>query len=169
MITVGRIVRPQGNRGQVVVEPETDFAADRFRAGASVWWLRDGTPEPVAVVDSRPADHRWVVGLEGVASITDAEAVRGLELRIPADALRPLGDRSYYVHDLAGCVVETLNGGALGPVVRVELGTGTPTLVVAGSRGEVLVPLAEAICRLVDVEARRIVIDPPEGLIDLNA
>jgi len=65
--------------------------------------------------------------------------------------------------------VETTDGRLVGRVDRVDLATGTPILVVAGATSEVLVPLAEAICRRVDVPARLIVIDPPPGLLELNA
>jgi 16S rRNA processing protein RimM len=86
-----------------------------------------------------------------------------------------LGDGAFYVHDLLGCRVETTTGTSVGDVARVDLGNGTPLLVVTGPGGqakgvqEVLVPLAESICRRVDVDAKVIVIDPPEGLLDLNA
>ncbi len=68
-----------------------------------------------------------------------------------------------------GCRVETRAGLLVGTVRRVEGPQNGSRLVVDGSRGEVLVPLADAICVLVDVSARRIVIDPPEGLLDLNS
>jgi 16S rRNA processing protein RimM len=104
-----------------------------------------------------------------VNSIEAAETLRNSELRLPADALRPLGSQQYYVHDLTGCRVETTDGRLVGEVERVEFGTGTPVLVVTGVKHEVLVPLAEEICRRVDVPARLIVIDPPPGLLELNA
>jgi 16S rRNA processing protein RimM len=168
MVTIGRIVRPQGRKGEVVVEAETDFGSDRFQAGASVWWLRGGRAEQVRITESRAVDNRWVIALEGVGSISDAEALRGLTLRVVADALHPLAAGSYYVHDLAGCRVVTTSGREIGCVDRVESRTGTPNLVVTGSAGEVFVPLAEEICRRIDVRARLIEIDPPEGLIELN-
>jgi 16S rRNA processing protein RimM len=177
MITVGRVVRPHGRNGQVVVASETDFSADRFKAGERVWRLSGDRADPLVIRDSRPFDAlrlrsgqgRWVVGFQGVDSINAAETLRNSELRLPADALRQLGSQQYYVHDLTGCRVETIDGRVVGQVERVELGTGTPILVVAGAKGEVLVPLAEEICRRVDVPARLIVIDPPPGLLELNA
>jgi 16S rRNA processing protein RimM len=168
LVTVGRIVRPQGNRGQVVVASETDFGADRFRPGEVVWWYRDGRPERVQIKDSRPHDHRWVVGFEGIGTIDAAESLRDFELRVPAATLRPLGPNQYYLHDLVGCQVETGEGVSVGAVERVELRSGTPNLVVKGAFGEVFVPLAETICRRIDPPARRIVIDPPPGLLELN-
>jgi 16S rRNA processing protein RimM len=175
MVTVGRIVRPQGRRGEVVVDPETDFGEERFRPGAELWASRAGHVTLVAVVASWPHHGRWVLGLSGVASIDEAETWRGAELRVPAEGLHKLGAGTFYVHDLLGCRVETTTGTSVGDVARVDLGNGTPLLVVAGPGGrtkgvhEVLVPLAESICRRVDVGAKVIVIDPPEGLLDLNA
>jgi 16S rRNA processing protein RimM len=174
MITVGRVVRPHGRNGQVVVHSETDFGETRFKARELVWRLADGAPARLIVRDSRPlalgsGQARWVVGFDGVDSIDEAETLRDAELRVPAGTLRALGPRQYYVHELAGCRVETTDGRVIGLVDRVELGTGTPLLVVAGPASEVLVPLAEEICRRVDVPARLIVIDPPPGLLELNA
>jgi len=178
MVTVGRIVRPQGRRGEVVVVSETDFGEERFRPGAELWASRAGEVTTVAIVTSWPHQGRWVLGLAGVGSIDEAEAWRDVELRVPADGLHELGDGAFYVHDLLGCRVETTRGTLVGAVARVDLGNGTPLLVVTppgakaaevGDVQEVLVPLAESICRRVDVGAKLIVIDPPAGLIDLNA
>jgi 16S rRNA processing protein RimM len=174
MITVGRVVRPQGRRGEVVVDPATDFAEERFRPGAGLWVSRAGHVTNVAIVTSWPHQGRWVLGLAGVGSIDEAETWRGAELRVPAEGLHKLEDGAFYVHDLLGCRVETMTGMSVGAVARVDLGNGTPLLVVtdpigpAEGVGEVLVPLAESICRRVDVGAKVIVIDPPAGLLDLN-
>jgi 16S rRNA processing protein RimM len=169
LVTVGRIVRPHGIRGQVVIAPETDFGATRFQVGAALTALVGGAMRTLVVVSSRAHDGRWIVGFDGVRTMNDAEALRDVELRVAAEELRPLAAGRYYVHDLAGCEVVTVAGASVGRVDRVELGTGTPVLVVEGPRGEVLVPLAETICTRVDVAAKVIEIDPPAGLIDLNA
>jgi len=175
MVTVGRIVRPQGRRGEVVIDPETDFGEERFRPGAELWALRAGHITMVAVVTSWPHQGRWVLGLAGVGSIDEAETWRGVELRVPAGGLHKLEDGAFYVHDLLGCRVETMTGMSVGAVARIDLGQGQPLLVVTGPGGpaegvgEVLVPLAESICRRVDVGAKVIVIDPPAGLLELNA
>jgi 16S rRNA processing protein RimM len=167
-VLVGTIVRPQGNRGQVIVAPETDFADDRFREGARLATRVDGSGRTLVVINRRQHQGRWVIGFEGVTTIDDAEALRGAELRIAPELLTPLPPGQFYVHDLIGCRVETHAGGMIGTVERVDL-AGSPLLVVPVKGQEVLIPLAEAICRRVDVQARLIVIDPPEGLIELNA
>lgn len=168
MVTVGRIVRPHGNRGHVVVESETDFASERFAPGAVLFVNREGIVSTLTVSASRPYDGRWVVGFDGQASIDAAEACRGLELRIPEADLRELGPGQYYVHDLRGCRVLTGGGVLVGTVERVDAGTGVALLVVVDGADEVLVPMTDAICRQVNLAAREIVIDPPEGLIELN-
>ena len=168
MVTVGRIVRPHGIKGAVVVEPESDFAADRFREGSALWWQRMGEPATVMVTSSREFRGRWVVTLDGVTTMNDAETLRGLELRVPADALQVLGPDAHYVHDLEGCAVVTMAGEEVGLVTRVQFGSGAPLLVVAANGGEVLIPLAAHICRRIDVAEKRIEIDPPEGLLELN-
>ena len=168
MITVGRIVRPHGIKGAVVVIPESDFAAERFEPGSELHWQRDGSIAPVKVSESREFRGRWVISLAGVETMTQAEALRGLELRVPAESLRALKAGEFYVHDLRGCEVVTNTGLAVGRVERVDLDSGTPILAVTGERGEVLIPLAEEICKVVDTAGKRIVVDPPAGLIDLN-
>ena len=97
-----------------------------------------------------------------------AIAWAGTELRIPVSELTPLADGMFYRHDLIGCRVETTAGRLVGTVTGVEGTLGGSRLAVQTDRGEALVPLAEEICRSIDVAGRTIVIDPPEGLLELN-
>jgi 16S rRNA processing protein RimM len=92
----------------------------------------------------------------------------GLELRVPDTALRPLGAGTYYQHQLVGCEVETRVGERIGAVTRVDGGAGGSLLAIDGAYGEILVPFADEICVEVDIAAKRIRIDPPEGLLELN-
>jgi 16S rRNA processing protein RimM len=168
MVLVGRIARPHGIRGQVIVAPETDFVADRFRNGATFWTRSSRGQEVLTVSSVRLQNGRPVIGFEGFETIEDVERLAGLDLRIPEDSLLPLGAGTYYVHDLVGCAVETISGELVGEVKRVEGGAGASVLSVEGRRGEVLVPLAADICVEVDIAGRRIRINPPEGLLELN-
>jgi 16S rRNA processing protein RimM len=168
MVLVGRIGRPHGLRGQVVVAPETDFVEERFRRGATMWTRSDRGEELLTVSSARVQNGRAVIGFDGFAAIDDVERLAGLELRVPEDTLLPLADGAYYVHDLVGCVVETTSGERVGEVSRVEGGAGASVLSIGGARGEVLVPLAADICVEVDIAGRRIRIDPPDGLLELN-
>jgi 16S rRNA processing protein RimM len=168
MAVVARIARAHGNRGEVILNPETDFPEERFRVGAEVLTRREGRVQAVRVTSLRFHRGRPVVGLEGVSTMSDAEALANLELRVPASALRPLPGGAYYEHDLAGCAVETIAGKPVGTVRDLDGAAGNRWLVIDGPGGEVLVPFASAICVAIDVAAGRIVIDPPPGLLEAN-
>lgn len=169
MVVVGHIARAHGNRGQVIVDPVTDFPDERFKPGSILFRRRHEAIEPVTIESVRFHRGRPILGLAGVDSMNAAEALAGTELRIETASLQPLPAGSYYHHDLMRCVVETALGQSIGKVSAVE-GTGEGSrLVVNGPGGEVLIPLVEGICVSIDIAAGRIVIDPPEGLLDANA
>jgi 16S rRNA processing protein RimM len=165
MISVGRIVRPHGLAGDVVVESATDFPETRFRKGAKVTTAKG----VLTITGSRPQGDRWVVRFEGFDSIEAVEPLRDTELQVEPDALGALPAGQYYLHDLVGCAVETVDGRHVGPVAVVYTGAAQAVLGITGPAGEILVPMAGDICREVDVAARRIVIAPPEGLLEVNA
>ena len=168
MAVVGRIARAHGIRGQVIVNPETDFPDQRFHPGAELFIERGGRVDTLTVTTARFHRDRPVIGIAGVETMNDAVALAGQELRVPIDRLAALPSGTFYRHDLIGCRVETADGAAVGCVRDVE-GTVTGSrLVVDGAGGEVLIPLVAAICTLVDLAAKRIVIDPPDGLIEAN-
>lgn len=169
MVLVGRIARPHGLRGQVIVNPETDFVEERFRTGAVLWTRSSRGDEQVTVTSARVQNGRPVIGFEGFSSIEDVERLAGLELRVAEEELQPLDKGMYYHHQLIGCAVETVAGERVGHVARVTGGAAGSMLEVDGPRGEVLVPLVAEICVEIDVEAKRILVDPPDGLLDVNA
>jgi len=168
MVVVGRVARTHGLRGQVIVNPETDFLEERFREGAVLYARRQTVTQPITVTAVRFHLGRPILTLEGVASIEDAEGLAGAELRVPAEALQELPADQFYCHDLVGCQVRTTTGRDLGTVTAVEGLRGGSYLVVRRGRTEVLVPLAADICIEIDARGRNIVIEPPEGLLDLN-
>lgn len=177
MVTVGRVTRPHGLRGDVVISPETDFAEERFTPGATLWTKTDGGETTLKIGTARVHGGRAIVGFEGCTRIEDAERLGGLELRVPEETLQPLAANTYYQHQLVGCAVEDAAGSPVGTVTRVDGGTGSSVLVVSGVVsgvvdgvvGEILIPLTQAICTEIDVAAKRIRVEPPEGLLELNA
>jgi 16S rRNA processing protein RimM len=169
MAAVGRIARAHGIRGQVIVSLDTDFPEERFRPGAELFIERNGAIQTLTLTSVRFHRDRPVIGIAGVETMSDAETLAGRELRVPVDRLAPLPGGTFYRHDLIGCRVETPAGELVGTVENVEGTLSGSRLVVAGaSRGEVLIPLVAKICIAVDPAAKKIVIDPPEGLLDLN-
>jgi 16S rRNA processing protein RimM len=168
MVLVGFIARTHGNKGQVILNSETDFAEQRFRVGARLFARRGAGPvELLEVTSVRFQQGRPIVGLAGFSSISDAERLAGAELRVPESDQEPLPEGVYYHHQLIGCEVVTKAGDALGRVTEVQGEGQASRLVVRGPRAEVMIPLAEDICAI-DVAARRIVVTPPEGLLEVN-
>ncbi|HEX4004447.1 MAG TPA: ribosome maturation factor RimM [Candidatus Acidoferrales bacterium] len=178
-VTVARLVRPHGRRGEVAAEILTDFPERLTRLKHA--YLHDAKKDAAS---SSTADLGRRVGLrscwlshsrggqaifhfEGSESISDAEKLVGLEVRIPLAERAPLPGGSYYVTDLIGCEVRE-KGATVGVVRDVEFTGGTPLLAVDSPRGEVLIPLAQEICVNVDLAGRRIDVVLPQGLLELN-
>jgi 16S rRNA processing protein RimM len=160
---VGLVIRPRGIAGEVVVEPLSDHPS-RFEAGAQVWL--DGAA--MSIASARPDGSRWVLLFEGVTSREAAEALRGSELLVDSSLLPPLDEGSYYLHDLIGCSVEEVGGARLGTVTGVVPGA-PGWLDIEDDGRSALVPMVRAFLRVVDLEEKRIVIDPPAGLIEACA
>ena len=167
LILVGIVARSHGNKGHVIVNPHTDFLEERFWEGATFQArLSDGTRQTVRVTTVRVHQGRPVIGLAGIETINDAERYQGAELRIEASAQQPLPEGQYYHHQLVGCEVVAEGGARLGRVVAVEGEMGRSRLIVAGERRRHEIPLAAEICT-VDVAGRRIIVRPPDGLLEL--
>jgi 16S rRNA processing protein RimM len=191
-VLVARIIRPRGNKGEVLAELFTDFPA-RLSSRLEIF-LRPNQGEPGAIglqnfwVDRNHPGH-GIFHFEGCSSIDAAEKLRGYEVLIPVADRVKLPSGKYFVSDLIGCSVfenPVAEPKLSSPACAMEeapclVGTvrdvffpgegtaGTPLLEVETAAGELLVPLAEDICRRIDVAARRIDVTLPEGLSDLNA
>lgn len=168
MVLVGRVVKPHGLSGHVVVHPETDFVQQRYAPGSLVWTRRGDAIDVLTVAGMRLQGGRPVVRFDGLERIEDIEQLIGCELRIPEASLQPLEPGHYYEHQLTGCAVVLRTGEQIGTVVRVQGGAGASYLIVEGPRGEILIPFVQPICPVVDVVGRMIRIEPPEGLLDVN-
>lgn len=162
-VLVGRVVRPRGMKGEVIVEPLTDNSA-RFAPGEELWI--DGRRRRVAT--ARPQGDRWVVGFQDVRDRDGAEALRGAELLIEAAELGPLPGHRYYVHELVGCRILRPDGTVVGTVRDVIPGP-RDWLEVESPERTTLVPMVRSWLREVDLGARRIVLDTPAGLIEESA
>jgi 16S rRNA processing protein RimM len=176
-VTLARIVRPRGRKGEVAAEILTDFP-QRLRQLREVWLVGPDAPERRARVRacwlSPSRGGQAIFHFEGSDSISDAETLVGLEVQVPLTDRAPLPAGRHYVSDLVGCEVweRGASGEArerLGAVREVAFpGRGTPLLAVDTPAGELLIPLAEEICVLIDPARRRIEVVLPEGLRELN-
>jgi 16S rRNA processing protein RimM len=159
---VGVVGAPHGVRGEVKVHPRTDIA-DRFRKGSRL--LCDGVGELV-VASVRGAADVPIVRFEGHSTRTDAERVRGRNLRVSRAEARRAAKNAYLWADLLGLRVETPDGIALGVVSEVLRAGETDVLVVRaeGSREELLFPAIASVVREVDIAGGRVVVVPQEIL-----
>ena len=171
-VIVGRIRRAHGIRGELVVEPITDAPDAIFAAGRRVSpgdATGDLLPDlpPLEVMAARPFKGGLLVTFDGIHDRNEAERWRDRYLLARAGELAPPGEDEVYVHDLLGLRVERTTGETVGTVVEVyELPQGLMLEIERGRRGNVLVPFNDAMIDRVDVGARLIVLDPPEGLLD---
>jgi 16S rRNA processing protein RimM len=167
-LTVGRIGKPQGIRGEVTVEVRTDAPEIRFAVG-SVLFTDPAGRGPLTVESTRDQNGRLVVAFEGVPDRNAAESLRNTMLLVDASDVPPSDDPDEF-HDtqLMGLVAELTDGTALGEVTDVlHLPHGDVLVVRREGASELLVPFVKAIVPEVDLVTGRLVVDPPEGLLDL--
>ncbi len=166
-IVIGRIVKPHGIRGEVIVESQTEAPDERFTPGARVFVGEPDNPraKEARIGTARPHQGRYIVKFEHVHDRTTAETLRNTLLSIPAEEARPLEPGRYYPHDLEGFDVVDESGQALGVMGAVLENPANDLWVVRTPEGrDVLVPAVGEFIRNVDVEQRRIVIRPIPGL-----
>ena len=170
LLVVGRIGKPQGIRGEVTLQVRTDDPDTRFAPGAV---LHTDPPErgPLTVAGARWQNARLVVAFEGFADRTAAETLRETMLQVDARTLPPPEDEDeFHDHVLRGMTADLVDGSLLGEVADVLHLPHGDVLVVrrTGTDVEVLVPFVKAMVPVVDVAARRLQVDPPEGLLDVD-
>jgi 16S rRNA processing protein RimM len=176
-VVVAKIVRPQGRRGEVLADLLTDFP-ERFAERRRLFLLA-AKPKPGGAVAKEVALERYwlhqgrvVLKFAGVESISDAETLRGLEVAIPRAERAQLDEDSVYIADLIGCrLIDARSGAEVGEIVDVDRETTATALLVVNtaSSGEVLVPFVKSYRPSLDLAAKRISMELPEGLLDLNA
>lgn len=162
MVVVGRIVKPHGIRGELVVEP----------SGGTLGTLSPGTPIRIGegydgrLTALRPHQGRWLVCVEACTDRDRAEALRGGELRVDSQRLAPLRSGEWYVHDLVGWQVRDRHGGLNGDVVAVIEGGPHDYLEVRPADGSdlVLVPMVLDWLVETDETARQLLLELPPGL-----
>ncbi len=181
-ITLARIVRPQGRRGEVLAELFTDFPDLYATSHHLVIFGSTAMREPAKVESFwRPAgrnEGRIVLKLAGVNSISEAEKLTGQELQLPGAERIALDGATFYVNDLVGC--ELCDGDhTLGKVSDLHFPVSASGrrlkdaaalfIVKTNEEQELLVPFANAYVRRIDVETKRIIMDLPAGLLNLNS
>lgn len=172
-LVVGRVIKPHGVTGELVVDVRTDEPQERFAIGnrLALRPSRGGPSRDVEVESSRPHGARLLVRLVGVEDRDAADDLRGNLFVVDSAELPPLDDPDeFYDHELEGLAVRTADGDPVGEVVEVLHTAAGELLSVQTPDGrEVLVPFVSAIVTSVSREAGVVTIDPPEGLLDVES
>lgn len=172
-LVVGHLARAHGIQGELYVSPLTDHPEGTFAPGVV---LRMAGPDgarpdpdlpPLRVAGARPFKGGFLVTFAGVRTRNDAEAVRGRYLLRVAAEVEPPADDEFFYHQLLGMEVFTVSGVRLGRVTEVYEMSPVDLLEVRGEGREFMIPFRKEFLAEVDREGRRIVVDPPEGLLDL--
>ncbi len=169
-LLVGRLRKPHGLKGDCAIFPLTDEPEAVFAPGRQVW-VKDLAGEivagPLTIARSRPYHREWLVAFEGHDRIEAVEAWRGTFLAADASELRQPDPDEVYLHELAGFAVRDQSGAALGVVSDMAEGPTGLMLTVQGPKREFLLPFRKEFVKNVDREGRRLVVELPEGLMDL--
>jgi 16S rRNA processing protein RimM len=171
-LVVGHLSKAHGTRGELLVWPLTDHPEEVFAPGRQLL-LGTGTgevgsdPEAVVVEASRPFKKGLLVRLEGVEDRSRAEALATRYVLVPAGERRELEEGEVFYHQLLGLVVETEDGAEVGRVREVFETEPSHLLEVEGTERTHLIPFTREVVRRVDVDSGRLVIEPPEGLLDI--
>jgi 16S rRNA processing protein RimM len=172
-LVVGHLNKPHGTKGELFAWPLTDHPERVYQPGSV---LRPGNEEgtdpdphlrPLRLLSARPFKRGYLLSFEGVRDREGAERLRGRYLFQEADSLAPLREGEVFYHQLLGMEVVTKEGEAVGRIREVYELRPADLLEVRGPRGDVMIPFLSHIVVEIDVDAGRMVIDPPEGLLDL--
>jgi len=166
-VTIALLGKARGNRGEVTAVVLSS-RPERYQDLQEVFLFGPGLPPEG---ERRDLEEAWfhlqtlVFKFRGIDSISEAESLYGVEVRVPASQRIALDEGEYFESDLVGCeVIDKATGEPLGKVSAWDDGGGSGLLVV----GDLLIPFARSICVEIDPAARRIAVELPAGLKDLN-
>ncbi|MDE2655279.1 MAG: 16S rRNA processing protein RimM [Gemmatimonadetes bacterium] len=170
-LVVGHLNKAHGKKGELFVWPLTDYPESHFVPGTVLFPGDESAVEPsssvppLTIESVRPYRKGFLAGFQGIDDRTAAEELRGLYLLRPFDAIDRLVEGEVFYHELLGATVVTAGGALVGEVREVFPLKPADLLQVIGPRGEVIVPFIDQVVVEFDREGRRVVIDPPDGLL----
>jgi 16S rRNA processing protein RimM len=172
-LVVGHLNKPHGTKGEFFVWPLTDRKESVFQVGAEVLVANEDGDLPddrfsaLRIEEIRPFKRGLLLRFEGIGTRNEAELIRDRYILLPFDRIEPLDEGDVFYHQLLGMTVVTTGGEEIGRVSEVYELEPADMLEVSGAGRTLLVPFTEQIVVSVEAEERRLVVDPPEGLLDL--
>lgn len=166
---VGKIVNTHGISGEVRVISKTDFADERYEPGNTLYIFKEDSIKPLEVVVDKHRVHKNfdLLTFKGMGSIQDVEQFKGALIKVDENQLFDLDEGEYYFHEIIGCCVQLEEGEEIG-TIREILATGANDVWVVQRKvgKDLLIPYIDDIVKEIDIEAKKIMISPMEGLLD---
>jgi 16S rRNA processing protein RimM len=166
-LNVGKIVNTHGIRGEVRVISRTDFPEERYKTGNTLYVDLGSEQVPVTIEAHRKHKQFDLLTFENLSNINDVERFKGYLLRVPKEDSVPLDEGEFFYHDIIGCSVFTVEGDELGKVKEI-LSPGANDVWVVKRKGfgpDILIPYIPPVVKTVDIDEKKIIIEPLEGLI----
>ncbi len=165
-LSVGYVLKPQGIRGEVKVEPLTDYIG-RFDELSTLYVKIGDQYRPLRIIARKYRGNHVYLQLEGCHNRDQAESLRGQYLWIPRDKARDLPKDTFFIADIIGCAVYTTEGKLLGHVDRVIHTGSNDVYVTKGPVGEILIPGLKKVVLDVDIKSKKIIVamEELEGLL----
>lgn len=166
MYNVGQIINTHGIGGEVRVFRITDFD-DRFDIGKTLYIEKNDELIPLTIDGHRKHKQYDLLHFKGYHTIEDVEPFKGAYLKIKGDQLLKLPEDEYYYHEIIGCIVITTSGENVGKIDHILSPGANDVWVVKQNDGkEILIPYIKDIVTQVNVEEKKVMIEPMEGLLE---
>ena len=162
-LAIGKVVRAHGIRGEISVTVLTDFP-ERFETTEWIYLGNEFEATPYRIEKSRWHQKNVLLTLTGITDRTEAERLRGQYVQVPIEDATPLPEGSYYLYQLVGLKVITVEGQLLGTIAEV-LETGANDVYVVKGDKEILIPAVADVIKSVDLEKGQVIVQLIEGLI----
>ncbi len=166
---VGKIVNTHGIRGEVRVVSSTDFPEERYQKGSTLYIFKKNATEPIEVVVASSRQHKnfYLLTFVGHETIEKVEGYKEGVLKVSDEQLGALDEGEYYYHEIIGCTVSTAGGEELGVIKEILSPGANDVWVVKEKSGkELLIPYIDDVVKEINVDAKSIIIEPMEGLLD---
>ena len=171
LVSLGCIVKPQGNKGEVRVLLHAAEGKENLEEGKEVHLELKGESYNLELESVReiPGKEKLIfIKFKGIENRAEAYKLVGYQIKIKEKDLKPLEKDTFYFFQLKGCRVKDKQNRFLGKVEDLLSAGENELLIVKKGKREILIPFARSICLHVDVEKKEIIVDPPDGLLNLN-
>jgi len=166
LVSIGKVVKTQGKRGELKLKLYSDYSLNPFFP--KVFFRKKGDVEQYEVESLRPYKDHYIIKLKAVDTIDQAHRLAGLEVLVQEELLCPLEKDNYYLFQIIGCSVFTKDRKKVGTVTDFLSVESNDLLVVTRGKNDILIPLTKSICLEFNLAKKEILIDPPDGLLELN-